>query len=264
MKIGFIGCGQMAQAMIGAFIEGKVVTSSQVICSDINQGSLDIAKNKYGVSVTTDNNQVFGNADVIFLAVKPQMFVDAVAGCRNMVNAEHLIISIMAGVTIAKIREVLPAPVARVMPNTPCLIGQMAAGYAVGDNVPADKLDYVVKLLSCTGLAIKVEESDLDAVTGVSGSGPAFVAYLIQQFIDGGVKEGLSPDQARELAIMTFIGTGSLLKEKNLSPDELIKMVSSPNGTTVAGREVLENSNVPEIISNTISRAAQRSRELSK
>ena len=264
MKIGFIGCGQMAQVMVNAFIEGEVANPSQIICSDVNHELLEETRDKSGVWITMDNSYVFENADIVFLAVKPQAFAEAVAGCKDKIRKSHLIVSIMAGVTISRITEYLPAPVVRVMPNTPCVVGHMAAGYAVGKDVTSEKQEFVVKLLSCTGLAIKVNESDLDAVTGLSGSGPAFVAYLIQLFIDAGIAEGLAPEKSRELAIMTFIGTGVLLKEKNISPEKLIKMVSSPNGTTIAGREILENSDIAQIIQKTISRASDRSRELSK
>ncbi len=264
MKIGFIGCGQMAQVLVNSFIESEIVSSSQIICSDVNHELLEETRDKCGVWITMDNSYVFENADIIFLAVKPQAFNDAVVGCKDKIRKSHLIVSIMAGVTISRIKESLPAPVVRVMPNTPCIVGHMAAGYAVGKDVTTEKQEFVVKLLSCTGIAIKVNEYDLDAVTGLSGSGPAFVAYLIQQFIDAGIKEGLSPDKARELSVMTFIGTGILIREKNIAPEKLIQMVSSPNGTTVAGREILEHSDIAQIIQDTIARASERSRELSK
>ena len=263
MKIGFIGCGKMAQVMMNAFVESGVANSSQIICSDVNHDLLEESRVKYDVWISKNNEYVFENADIVFLAVKPQAFSDAVAGCKDKIRSAHQIVSIMAGVTIQHIQELLPAPVIRVMPNTPCIVGQMAAGYAVGDNVSPQMLEFVEKLLSCTGTAFRVDEPELDAVTGLSGSGPAFVAYLIQKFIDAGVEEGLSPEISHELTIKTFIGTGILLQEKHLSPEELITMVSSPNGTTVAGREILEKSDIGEIICKTIARASARSRELS-
>ncbi len=263
MKIGFIGCGKMANVLIGSFIDAEMAAPEHIICSDINIELLNNAREIFGVSVTSDNSKVFAEADIIFLATKPQGFADAVSGQSENLRNGHLLVSIMAGITIAKIKATLNAPVIRVMPNVACLIGQMAAGFTVGDDVPADQAEYVAKLLNCAGHAIQVEESQLDAVTGLSGSGPAFVAYLIQAFIDAGVKDGLDPDVARSLAIQTFVGTAHMLREKDIQPDKLIEMVSSPNGTTVAGRAILESSDVADVISKTVSRAAQRSSELS-
>ncbi len=263
-KIGFIGCGKMAQVLIGAFINGGIIAASEVICSDINPELLNEVSKTLGVETTSDNTYVFDNAEVIFLATKPQSFPQAILDCQGKVNARHVIVSIMAGVTIAKIKSFLPAPVVRVMPNTPCLVGQMAAGYAVGDGVGAEKVVLIEKLLNCAGLAIEVAEKQLDAVTGLSGSGPAFVAWLIKHFVLAGSSLGLSENDARELALQTFAGTAVLLQKKELSPEKLIEMVSSPNGTTVAGREILESSDVGDVIIRTVARAAQRSEELSK
>lgn len=264
MKIGFIGCGKMANVLIGSFITSGIVEPSQIIASDVNYNLLELAAKSYQIRTTTDNAEVFGYADIIFLATKPQVFIDAVSECVHMLRNEHLIVSIMAGVTITKIQSVLNAPIIRVMPNVACFVGQMAAGFTVGAGVSGQNADYVKKLLNCAGLAIEVDESELDAVTGLSGSGPAFVAYLIQNFIEAGIDEGLDSEAARSLAIQTFIGTATLLREQQLKPEKLIEMVSSPNGTTVAGRGVLENSDVAEVIHKTISVAAMRSRELSK
>lgn len=264
LKIGFIGCGKMAQALAGGFVESKFASPSQIVCSDVNQEFLDDINKKYGIETTRDNGVVFDKADIVILAVKPQIFADAVKDCRAKVREGHTIVSIMAGVKIDKIMSCLPAPVVRVMPNTPCLVGQMAAGYAVGKGVSGRAEKFIEQMLNCAGLAIRVDEQQLDAVTGLSGSGPAFVAYLIKHFTDAGATLGLSREDASQLAIKTFIGTAVLLQEKQLSPDKLIEMVSSPNGTTVAGRAILESSDVAEIINKTITRATERSRELSK
>lgn len=254
----------MAQVLIGAFINGGVIAADEVICSDINHDLLNDVSKSLGVMTTSDNAYVFDNAQVIFLAIKPQSFPQAIVHCQSKLNDHHVIVSIMAGVTIDKIKACLPAPVVRVMPNTPCLVGQMAAGYAVGTGVSAEMVAFIEKLLNCAGLAIKVDEKQLDAVTGLSGSGPAFVACLIKHFIDAGSSLGLNPNDARQLALQTFAGTAVLLQKKELSPEKLIEMVSSPNGTTVAGREILETSDVGDVIIRTVTRAAQRSEELSQ
>lgn len=264
MKIGFIGCGKIAQILIGYFVEGGIVEPGQIICSDTDQGALEKASKQFGIGTSTRNTDVFDQAEIVFLAIKPQSFREAVADCADKVTAKHILVSIMAGVTSDTIKSFLNAPVIRVMPNIPCQVGQMAAGYAVCDDVPGIYELFVKQLLNCAGLAIKVRESELDAVTGLSGSGPAFVAYLVKGFIDAGVSLGLDTENAKALALQTFIGTAKLLREKTITPEELITMVSSPNGTTVAGREVLESSDVIQILEKTIIRATERSKELSK
>lgn len=263
-KIGFMGAGKMAVALIQAMLEGGAVKKDEIVCYDPAAQRLDEIQEKLNLPVTTSNREVLQAADIVFLAFKPQNFPEAVAGLTSLVRPTQIIVSILAGVRIAKIKSVLPGKVIRVMPNTACLVGQMAAGLAAAEDVTAGELDQVKKLLDCAGVALTVTEEQLDAVTGLSGSGPAFVAYLIQAFIDGGVKAGLPESTARALALQTFSGTAQLLARWQIPPQELIAMVSSPNGTTVAGRSILESSGVAEVIARTIQRAAERSGELGK
>ncbi|MBN1437187.1 MAG: pyrroline-5-carboxylate reductase [Sedimentisphaerales bacterium] len=263
-KVGFIGAGKMAQALMGAMIRSGLIGAKDIICSDVSGEQLEKVERELGVVTTGDNAEVFQTAEMVVLAFKPQNFPDAISGCVSEAQADQVVVSIMAGVRIEKIREVLAEPVVRVMPNTACLVGQMAAGFAVGADVSDEQLARVRAMLACAGTAVQVEEDLLDAVTGLSGSGPAFVARIIEAFINGGVRAGLEPGVARELTLKTFAGTAELLSEWKMDCEELIQMVSSPNGTTVAGREVLENSPVAEIIENTVLRATQRSRELGK
>lgn len=262
LKIGFIGAGKMANALAAAILRGRLAQSQDIICSDPLSERLNTLQKQLGVMVTQDNQEVFRRSDVVVLAFKPQNFPEAIEGMESVVRPEQIIISIMAGVRIARIQQYLPARLVRVMPNTPCLVGEMAAGFAVAENVTETDLKTVRAILQPAGVALQVPEQQLDAVTGLSGSGPAFVAYLIENFITAGISEELQEETARQLALKTFAGTARLLSEWDLSPRELIEMVSSPGGTTVAGREILESSNVKDSIINTIKRAAQRSREL--
>ena len=261
-KIGFVGAGKMAHALVGAILRGRLARPQDIICSDPLSERLGTLQEQLGVLVTQDNQEVFRSSDVVVLAFKPQNFPQAIEGVESVIRPEQIIISIMAGVRIARIQRYLPARIVRVMPNTPCLVGEMAAGFAVADNVTETDLDRVRAILQPAGIALQVPEQQIDAVTGLSGSGPAFVAYLVESFITAGINEGLEEETARQLALKTFAGTARLLSEWNLSPRELIEMVSSPGGTTIAGREILESSNVKDSIINTIKRAAQRSREL--
>ena len=149
------------------------------------------------------------------------------------------------------------------MPNTPCFVGEMAAGYTLGKKVSTIEGETVQKILSSAGIAIPLSEPDLDAVTGLSGSGPAFVARFIEALVQGGIKSGLSKETAEKLAIQTCLGTSKLL-QTGIGIEKLVEMVSSPGGTTIAGREILENSDFKDIVSKTVQRATRRSKELGK
>jgi pyrroline-5-carboxylate reductase len=260
-SIGFIGAGNMAFALAKAVKKAKLAKS--IIASDISDERLDFVKKELQIKTTKDNIKVVLSSDIIFLAVKPQVIDIILDEIKEKVKSQ-LIISIAAGVKIKKLESKLNGKVVRVMPNTPCLVGEMAAGFAVGKKVTNREIKIVEELLNSAGKAFFLNEELLDAVTGLSGSGPAFVARLIESFIEGGIKCGLNKDIASELTLQTFLGTAKLILESGLAPDELVRMVSSPGGTTVAGREVLEKSNLKDIIIKTVKKATDRSKELGK
>lgn len=262
IRIGFIGSGKMASALASSILRAKITEAKHIICSDVLDGPLEKIQSMLNVVITKDNRQVIQNSDVVFLAIKPQNFPNAIVDVQNEFGADQLVLSILAGVRIAKLQQYLKGKIVRIMPNTACLVGQMAAGYAVADNVGAKDLQTVEHLLNSAGVAFRVSEDQLDAVTAVSGSGPAFVACFIDHYIAAGIQAGLSAEVSRRLTLQTFSGTATLLQEWKMDPEELIQMVSSPNGTTVAGREVLEASDLKSVIEATIQRAAQRSCEL--
>jgi len=202
------------------------------------------------------------SCSLTFLAVKPQVMA---AALEPLAETRNLMVSIAAGLSLSWFRERLPqARVVRVMPNTPALAGEMAAAYAPGPGVTPEDLALVKGVLEAAGRAVLVSEELMDGVTGLSGSGPAFFARIAQAFMAAGQELGLSPEDARVLTLQTMKGTAVLLEKTGMSPDELVTMVSSPNGTTVAGREVLEASDMSRIIGDTVKRAAARSRELGK
>ena len=259
-KIGFIGSGNMAFALIKAINKAKLASS--IIASDKNKERLDFVKEQAKVSVTDDNKEVERKSDIIFIAVKPQV-IDIVLD--ELKDTNKLIISIAAGIPLKRLESKLKkARVVRVMPNTPCLVGEMAAGFAIGKRCKDNDIKIVEELLNSAGKAFYLKENLLDAVTGLSGSGPAFVARLVEAFIEAGQKQGLSKDISTELSIQTFKGTAKLLQESGMTPEELVNIVSSPGGTTVAGREILEKSDYKDIIIKTIEKAAKRSKELGK
>ncbi len=261
-RIGFMGSGKMASALLSGILESRVARNDEVICSDVVPERRAEVQNQFGIRTTDSNREVLTNSELVILAFKPQNFPGAVEDLAPAVRQEQIIVSILAGVRIESIRAYLPGRVVRVMPNTACLVGEMAAGFAVAAGVTDSDRQRVRAILECVGTAVEVEEEKLDAVTGLSGSGPAFVAYLIDGFIQAGLAAGLTESAARDLSLKTFAGTARLLSEKQLACQELIAMVSSPGGTTVAGREILESSDVQGVIKQTVLRATERSREL--
>ena len=260
VKVGFIGAGNMALALIKAI--KKAGLAGSIYASDVNESRLRLVRDEAKVNITPYNKVVLNESDVIFLAVKPQDIDNVLDEIKD---TKKLVISIAAGITLGHLESKLKnAKVVRVMPNTPCLVGEMAAGFALGSKVEDEDIKVVEELLNSAGRAFLLKEKMLDAVTGLSGSGPAFIAYLIQCLIDAGVGQGLSKDIAAELAERTALGTAKLLIENGLSPKELIKMVASPGGTTIAGLEALLKSNVKDVLERTIAAATTRSKELGK
>lgn len=264
-KIGFIGAGKMAEALICAFIDKNAASPESIYASDISSDRLNYLKNKTGINTCSGNIEVVNNTDIVFLAVKPQNFKELLPEIKDSVTAEKLVISIAAGISTPRMEAGLNNPrVIRVMPNTPCLVSEMAGAYCAGKYASEEDIKTADRLLNSAGSVVLLKEELLDAVTGLSGSGPAFAAYIINAFIEAGKKVGLDETAAKELSLQTFLGTAKLLKEKEISPEELITMVKSPGGTTAAGLNLLENSELKNIIIDTIKKAEERSKELGK
>ena len=259
--IGFIGCGKMGCALIGSILKN---TDHKIIGSDRSEEYLKTVKNQFKIQTTTDNKELAKKSGIIFLSVKPQDMNTILAEIKPIVK-KQLIVSIAAGIPIKTITTALNYnKVIRVMPNTPCLVGAMAAGYSIGKDVTKAEAGTIKEILSNAGMAVEVEEKHLDAITALSGSGPAFFAEFIRHFVNAAAEDGLPKEIALKLACQTALGTGKLLLEKNMLPEELIAMVSSPNGTTVAGLNVLEKMKIDSIIAHAYKAAVQRSRELGK
>ncbi len=263
VSIGFVGAGNMATALIDGILDKGICDNIGIWASDKDDSRLKKLEERFEINATDKNSLVLDNTDVIFIAVKPQDIDMVLSDIKDFVTEEKIIISIAAGISIKKIESVIgKKKIVRVMPNTPCIVGEMAAAFSVNNKMTAQEIETVEFILNSAGTAYKLEEKHLDAVTGLSGSGPAFVAYLIDAFQKAGIKNGLPKDIACSLTLQTFIGTAKLLERKNLAPSQLIDMVSSPNGTTVKGRKILEKSDIHDIITHTVSAAARRSKEL--
>lgn len=260
--IAFIGTGKMATALISC-ISNKNMAKS-IIASDKNNKNLTNIKKRFKVKTTKDNKEAAIKSDIIFICVKPQDFDIVLNEIRSVVK-DQLIVSIAAGIKIKHIENMLRNKrVIRVMPNINCLAGEMAAGFVAGKHTTAEDVKNISKILNSAGIAFLMKEQLLDAVTAISGSGPAFFAYFIDAFAEAGINNGLPKEIAFKLASQTALGTGMLLMKNDLSTDELISMVASKKGTTFAGLKVLKKHKVKNILIKTIDAAVKRSKELGK
>ena len=261
-SISFIGTGKMAAALISCIYRKNFAKS--IIASDKNEKNLKIIKKKFKIKTTKDNKRAIENSDIVFICVKPQDIDEVLNEIKNTVN-NQLIVSIAAGIKIKHIESILKNKrIIRVMPNINCLVGEMAAGFSAGKYATKEDINNLTKILNSAGIAIQLKEELIDAVGAISGSGPAFFAYFIKAFEEAGVKNKLPKDISFKLAAQTALGTGKLLIEKNLPPDELISMVASKKGITLEGLKVLQNNKVKNIITKTIEAAVKRSKELGK
>ncbi len=262
---GFVGTGKMATALAQGLVERGIFRSDQLLGADAVRLAAEKFATATRASIAVSNAALAAKADVIFLAVKPQQMGAALADLREHVDPRHLIISVAAGVPLRTIAAGL-APAAprlvRVMPNTPCLVGQGASAYCLGSTVTADDAALVAKMLGSVGRAYQLDESLLDAVTGLSGSGPAYVMLMIEALADGGVRCGLPRAVAQELAAQTLLGSAQMLLETGEHPAALRDQVASPGGTTIAGLAALEQGGLRAALIEAVTAATARSREL--
>jgi pyrroline-5-carboxylate reductase len=264
-SLGFIGAGRMATALGKGCIEAGLAPADAVLASDpVDAARAAFAAELPGVRVIDDNAQVLAGADTILLAVKPQMMKQVLAEIREHAKPRHLFISIAAGVTLARLAASLPtgSRLIRVMPNTPCLIGMGASCYSRGPEATDADVALVDRLLASVGNAYEVEESQLDAVTGLSGSGPAFVYTAIEALAEGGAAMGLSAELALELAAQTAAGAAAMILQTGRSPAELRDQVTSPGGTTLAGLNELKARDGAGAFRAAVEAATRRSIEL--
>jgi pyrroline-5-carboxylate reductase len=266
-RIGLIGGGRMATALARGFVRSGVVAPDAIAAGDPSDAARTaFAREVPGAAIGDDNAAVAASANVVLLAVKPQQMTDALAEIRDALKPDALIVSIAAGVTLERLAAGLPAGqrIVRVMPNTPCLIGRGASGYSLGPHATAEDGELVAELLSSVGAAFEVPESLLDAVTGLSGSGPAFVYSMIEALAEGGTAAGLPPKLAAELAARTVAGAAETVLQTQDPPAVLRDRVTSPGGTTQAGLEVLAERGFRDTIVQAVTAATERSAELGR
>ena len=265
-RVGFVGAGNMGEALIKGLVEARVVPPEAIAATDVRPEPLHDLERRYRIRLFPDNPELVRHSDVVVLAVKPQIMDTIVRELAPTVTREKLVISIAAGVSTARIRGALgkDARLLRVMPNTPALVleGATAIGRAAG-LAPGD-LETAEELFAAVGKTVVLDESLMDAVTGLSGSGPAYVALVVEALADGGVNMGLDRSTALTLAVQTVLGTARLLRETGRHPAVLKDMVSSPGGTTIAGIAALEAGGLRAALMQAVEHATLRSRELGR
>lgn len=263
-KIGLVGGGNMGEALIKGLLQSGHFDTSQITVSDISQDRLHYLQGTYQLSTSVDNGEVAGGSDVIILAVKPQQMGDVLGEISERVEHLPLVISIAAGVTIATLEQGLgkPVPVVRVMPNTPALVLAGASAIAGGSHANDDHMAMARVLFESVGLVVEVDEAHMDAVTGLSGSGPAYVYLFMEALIDAGVLMGLSRPVARDLAVRTTLGAAQLAANSDSHLAALKDQITSPGGTTIHGLAVLESGGMRGMIMEAVAEATQRSKEL--
>ncbi|MCX7737796.1 MAG: pyrroline-5-carboxylate reductase [Hydrogenothermaceae bacterium] len=262
-KVGILGVGNMGEAILNGIINSSILKPSEILIYDNNRERVETLVEKYDVAAASDVKNLVNLSEIVFLAVKPKDFKSSIESTVEFFKEDKVVVSVMAGVKIEEIMDVIKRGyVVRTMPNTPALIGEGVIGVSFG--FEKEEIEFrVLKMLSSLGLVVKVEESFLDVITGLSGSGPAYVFSFIDALAQGGVKMGLPYSQALEIAIQTVIGSAKLLRESKEHPAILRDRVTSPAGTTIYGIHELEKRNFRDAIISAVERATLRSRELS-
>ena len=263
-KLVFLGGGQMAEALIRGVLDAGLVAPDRVMATDVRPERREHLTQQIGILAEASNSAAVGFGEIVFLTVKPQDIPSVLDEIGPVVGPEELVVSIAAGVPLARIQSALrgPTPVIRVMPNTPCLVREGMAVLALGSHAGPRDEELVLRIFNAVGRAVTLPERALDAVTALSGSGPAFISVVVEALIDAGVRVGLPRDVATTLAVQTTLGTARMLAETALHPAVMKEMVTSPGGTAIAGVHALEQAGLRAAFMNAIVAATERSREL--
>ncbi|MBI3030674.1 MAG: pyrroline-5-carboxylate reductase [Candidatus Rokubacteria bacterium] len=265
-KVGFLGAGNMGEAMIRGLLKAGTVPAEDIFATDVRLDRLQQLGKLYGIHTLSNNSLLVKRVDVVILAVKPQIIHSVLKEVAPAVTPRKLVISVAAGVPTVALRADLPRGVRliRVMPNTPALVLEGVTAVAKADGLQKGDLETAEEIFGAVGKVVVLEEEALDAVTGLSGSGPAYVALMIEALADGGVKVGLDRLTAMTLAAQTVLGSAKLLIETGAHPGQLKDMVTSPGGTAIAGIAALEEGGVRRTLISAVERATLRSRELGR
>lgn len=265
MKIGFIGLGNMATAMIGGVLKNRLVEAGDIIGSSKTGKTAKLVGEKFNITAVTDNRKVAENADVLFLAVKPVFLPEVIEEIRDVVTEDTLIVSVVAGKTLCYLQEKFGRPrlkLLRCMPNTPALVLEGCTGVCAGEGVHEEELETVVRLLESFGKAYVVPERLMDVVVGVSGSSPAYVFIFIEAMADEAVAAGMPRKQAYEFAAQAVLGSAKMVLETGKHPGELKDMVCSPGGTTIEAVKVLEEKGFRGAVMDAMEACIEKSKNL--
>lgn len=264
MKLGIIGFGNMAEAILGGILSNGFIAKEDVTASGKDEAMLAKASEKYGINVNDDNKKVVEWADVILLSVKPQIMPAVISEIKDVCSQDKLIISIAAGKSKQWIEDQFGCShkIVRCMPNTPALVGEGCTGICFSNSVTDEEKEYALKLFNCVGKAQEVPEKLMDVVVGVSGSAPAYVFMFIEAMADAAVEAGMPRKQAYEFAGQAVLGSAKLLLETGKHPGELKDMVCSPAGTTIAAVRVLEEKGMRAAVMDAVIKCIERSKEL--
>ena len=267
-EYGFIGAGNMAEGIIAAAVRDQLFKGSEILVSDPVGERRELMAQRFGVAIATDNAEIAARSRRIVLAFKPQNFAEAFSPVAGLITGEHLLVSILAGMSTVRIEAAVPricVRVVRVMPNLPIQVGAGTSGVCPGRYATGQDLADVQRLFEAGGGAVVLkDESLIDAVTAVSGSGPAYFYYFVEAMVDGGAACGLSQEQALKLAAYTCLGAGKMMLESGEPPAELRRKVTSKGGTTQAALEHMASAGVDQAIRNAVQAAFDRARELGR
>ncbi len=264
-RIGFIGSGNMGEAMIAGIIKSKLMSGSDIIVSDLDEKKLKNMANLYKVETTVDSKEVAQKADIVVLSVKPNIYDIVLKSIKESLSKDKLIVSIAAGKSIESIQKILGSEVKiiRTMPNTPALVGEGMAGICSNENVTPDELSEIKAIFESFGKAEIVPEYLIDAVIGISGSAPAYVFMFIEAIADAGVLEGMPRDKAYKFAAQAVLGSAKMVLESGKHPGELKDMVCSPGGTTIEAVATLEAEGFRGAIIKAIGDCIKKSKKMS-
>src|SRR5438874_1701034 len=262
-RLGFIGAGKLAGSVIRGLMRAEFCPAGEIIASEPNEQTRAALQKETGVSVTRENAEVAEKTEVIFIGVKPPMVLPVLAELKDKLQ-NKLVISLAGGVRISNMEKVGSARVMRALTNTPSAICRAATGIARGSRTTNDDVELAKKVFGAIGVVVEIKEEQIDAVTALSGSGPAFIYTVIEALAAGGMKMGLSDDVAMELAIQTARGAAEIMLETKMSPEELRRMVVTPGGTTAAGLAVMEKLGTSESLIAAVEVATKRSQEMAQ
>jgi pyrroline-5-carboxylate reductase len=264
--LGFLGAGKMATALAKGWLSAGLTGPDRVLASDPLPQARDAFLREVGARAVADNKLVLQQSEVVILAVKPQMLSALLAETHTLFTPRHLVVSLLPGVSLAQLTLSLGSSVriVRVMPNTPSLVGACAAAFSPGTSATPEDEQLIERMFRAVGVAHRVPEKLLDAVTGLSGSGPAYIAVIIEALSDGGVRMGLPRDVATALAAQTVLGTAKMVLDAGLHPAVLKDMVASPGGTTMAGLHALEHGGLRAALMDAVEAASRRAEELGR